>query len=120
MSVHSAARAVERKRGTSIVRRGLTGMFSGDEAHRRTNKKPTRLTPTAHGITASSESEDGTNGEQTLWVAKEGLGRQGGAKGLGTLEESTLAKASPRYASCGYAHSGRSYTACLPLSKSRI
>src|SRR5215210_4703964 len=92
-------------------------MFSGDETHRRTNKKLTLLTPTAHGLTATSGSEDGTNGEQTICVAKEGLGRQGGAKGLRSTGVSTLAKDSPRYASWAYAHSGRSYTACSPPSR---
>ena len=91
---------------------GLIGMISGDKTHRRKNMKPTRLTLASYGLTTTSGTKDGTNGEHTIWVAKEDLGRQGSTQGLGTLEVSTLAKASLRYASCGYAYSGRSYTAC--------
>jgi hypothetical protein len=39
--------------GTATVRRGLIGMISGDETHRRTNEKPTRPTLTAYGLTAT-------------------------------------------------------------------
>ncbi len=58
---------------------GLIGMISGDETYRRKNMKPTRLTLASYGLTATSGTKDGTNGEQTIWVAKEDLGRQGGA-----------------------------------------
>src|SRR5215217_3374553 len=77
------------------------------------------LTLTPCGLTATSEINDGTNGAETVWVAKAGLGRQGGTQGLGPPEVSTLAKASPWYTSCRYAHFGHSYTAYLPPSKSR-
>ena len=92
-------------------------MITGDETYRRKNKKPARLALATYGLTVTSGIKDGTNGEQTIWVAKEDLGRQGSTQGLGPPEVSTLAEASPRYASCGYACFGRSYTAYLPPSK---
>ena len=96
---------------------GLIGMISGDETYRRMNMKPARLTLASYGLMATSGIKDGTNGEKTLWVAKIGLGCQGSTQGFGPPEVSTLAEASPRYASCGYACFGRSYTAYLPPSK---
>src|SRR5215203_1580190 len=51
--------------GTATVRRGLIGMISGDETHRRTNEKPTRPPLTAYGLTATSGTKDGTNGSET-------------------------------------------------------
>jgi hypothetical protein len=47
---------------TAIVRGGLIGMVSGDEIHRRTNEKPTRPNLAAYCLTATSGTEDGTNG----------------------------------------------------------
>src|ERR687898_3644840 len=92
-------------------------MITGDETYRRKNKKPARLALATYGLTVTSGIEDGTNGEQTIWVAKIGLGRQGSTQGLGPPEVSTLAEASPRYTSYGYARCGRSYTACWPPSR---
>jgi hypothetical protein len=80
------------------MRRGLIGMISGDKTHRRKNMKPARLTLASYGLTTTSGIKDGTNGEQTIWVAKIDLGRQGSTQGLGPPEVSTLAEASPRYA----------------------
>jgi hypothetical protein len=50
---------------TATLRRGLIGMISGDETHRRTNEKPTQLTLTAYGLMATSGTKDGTNGSET-------------------------------------------------------
>jgi hypothetical protein len=59
------------------MRRGLIGMILGDEIYRRMNRKPARLTLAPYGLTATSGIKDGTNGEQTIWVTKVSLGRQG-------------------------------------------
>jgi hypothetical protein len=60
-----AASAMGTEPGTALVRRGLIGMNSGDETHRRTNEKPTRPTLTTDGLTATSGTKDGTNGPET-------------------------------------------------------
>ena len=58
--------------------RGLIGMLSGDETSRPKIKKPARLTRASYDLTATSGIKDGTNGENTIWVTKVNLGRQGG------------------------------------------
>src|SRR5919107_3962844 len=50
---------------TATLRRGLIGMISGDETHRRTKEKPTQPALTAYGLTATSGTKDGTNGSET-------------------------------------------------------
>src|SRR5919107_936718 len=50
---------------TATLRRGLIGMISGDETHRRTNEKPTQPALKAYGLTATSGAKDGTNGSET-------------------------------------------------------
>jgi hypothetical protein len=65
MSVHSRSRYGDGPGQVTTVRRGLIGMISGDETHRRTNEKPTRSTLAAYGLTATSGTKDGTNGSET-------------------------------------------------------
>jgi hypothetical protein len=114
---YTADCALLSNRGTSTLRRGLVGMITGDETYRRKNKKPARLALASYGLTVTSGIKDGTNGEKTIWVAKIDIGRQGSTQGLGPPEVPTLAEASPRYASCGYACFGRLFIAYLPPSK---
>jgi hypothetical protein len=40
-------------------------MISGDETFRRKIKKPARLSPASYDLTATSGTEDGTNGSET-------------------------------------------------------
>lgn len=61
----TTARAMGMAPSTATVSRGLIRMVSGDETHRRTNEKPTRLTLTADGQTATSGTKDGANGSET-------------------------------------------------------
>src|SRR5215212_1151817 len=119
VSVHSRLCYGEGPRHSNQAPQFNRDYFGGSETFRRTNKKPTRLTLTRFVLTTMSGIKDGTNGTETVWVAKVGLGRQGGTQRLGPPEVSALAKASPRYASCGFARFGHSYTAYLPPSKSR-
>ena len=65
MSVHSRSRCGDGPGQVTTVHRGLIGMISGDETHRRTNEMPTQSTLTAYGLTATSGTKDGTNGSET-------------------------------------------------------
>jgi hypothetical protein len=61
---HSRSRCGDGPEQVTTVHRGLIGMISGDETHRRTNEKLTRPSLTANALTATSGTEDGTNGSE--------------------------------------------------------